>query len=112
MEADMNDKVKAIIAHITIIGWVIALLMHLSSKKSAPAVTNAFGGTLNQFYLRQVLGVFILSFVNMLPLGILNIIIALALFAAWLYSLVMAIQEKREPLPLVGSYFQKWFDFI
>jgi uncharacterized membrane protein len=109
----MTDKIKAIIAHITIIGWLIALLMHLSSKKSAPsAMTNAFGGTLNQFYLRQLLGLILLSFVNMLPLGVLNLIISIALLAAWLYSLVMAIQEKREPLPLVGEYFQKWFDFI
>ncbi|MGV6809665.1 MAG: hypothetical protein ACWA5U_07290 [bacterium] len=108
----MNDRIKAIIAHITIIGWVIALLMHLSSKKSAPTMSNAFGGTLNQFYLRQMLGVFIFSLVNMLPLGILNLVLATVLFAAWLYSLAMAIQEKRVPLPFVGEYFQKWFDFI
>ena len=45
----MNDQTKAIVAHITIIGWLISLFMNQSENRTP----------LTSFYLRQLLGLFL-----------------------------------------------------
>lgn len=98
----MSDKIKAIIAHITIIGWVIALIINLTQGKTPLTV----------FYLRQVLGLIIISFIaNLLP-DLISFVISLLVFGLLIYSLVGAIKNERWELPFIGEYFQKWFNFI
>lgn len=46
----MKPKEIAIIAHITIIGWVVALVMNSNNKSS-----------LATFYIRQMLGLLLLA---------------------------------------------------
>ena len=98
----MSDKVKAIVAHITIIGWVIALIVNMTQEKT-PLAT---------FYLRQLLGLIAIGFISRFFPPFLSTIIWLVLIAASIYSLLGAIKEERRELPWVGEYFQKWFDLI
>ena len=51
----MDDKTKSIVAHLTLIGWVIALVMNQSDK-----------GPNTSFYLRQMLGLVVLGLVGWL----------------------------------------------
>lgn len=98
----MSDKVKAIVAHITLIGWLIALVVNFTQGKTP----------LTTFYLRQLLGLIAIGLVaGFLPTFI-GTVISLIIIAAWVYSLIGAIKEERRELPWVGEYFQKWFDFI
>lgn len=97
----MNDQAKAIVAHITLIGWLISLVLHLTGPREP----------LTRFYLRQYLGIMLTGFVlglltRMLPvLGILSLLV----LAAWVYSLVGAIRKERWAVPVLGDTFQNAF---
>ena len=94
----MNDHTKAVIAHLTWIGWFISLIVNLTDKKTP----------LTSFYLRQMLGV-ALVFTLGWYVPLINWIICLAATLAWVYSLVGALQKRELLLPVVGEYFQEWF---
>lgn len=104
-----NNQAKtiAIVSYITIIGWVIALVMHQSNKSS-----------LGRFHLRQMLGLIALALVNNLiimrvgALYWLGVIISLGLLVLWIIGLISAINEEEKPLPVLGAQFQQWFSFI
>ncbi|MEO6131288.1 MAG: hypothetical protein ABIQ02_05540 [Saprospiraceae bacterium] len=102
----MDDKTKSIVAHITIIGWIIALVMNQSDK-----------GPNTSFYLRQVLGIFILAAVGTILLGLLGIY---TLYLIWIFlmlglviiSLLYALGGTQKPVPVLGVMFQQWFKGI
>lgn len=102
-----QGKTVAIIAHITVIGWIVALLMNNNQRT-----------TYGSFYIRQVLGIFLLGLVCWLLRGIpvLGWISAtvggLAAFVLWIVSLINAASDKQTPVPLVGPLFQEWFRTI
>ncbi|MCJ8288676.1 MAG: hypothetical protein MJK07_02830 [Flavobacteriales bacterium] len=111
MEMQEPGKTRAIIAHITLIGWIIALVQNNSDKNDDAS-----------FYIRQMLGLFILAigfqiigtiFVFIPILGwMISMITMLASFGVvglWVYSLISAINGKKEPTPFIGGHFQKWF---
>lgn len=99
----MSDKVKSIIAHITVIGWIIAFVMNLTTGKTPQA----------NFYLRQTFGLFLIGiFINLLPIRSLSLLISLVVLGLLIYSLLGAINGERRELPVIGKYFQDWFKFI
>ncbi len=104
----------AVIAHITIIGLVIAIVMNADKKSE-----------LASFYIRQVLGLSILGLAISIVVGILslipvvNVIVAIAgffvnlgLVVLLIMSLLSAIKGEQKELPVVGKMFQKWFASI
>jgi len=93
----MDGKTKAIVAHLTLIGWIIALVLNQNEQKDE----------LGSFYIRQMLGLLILSVFAVIPF--LGLIIWLASFIFWIISLVGAISGQPKELPLIGKYFQEWF---
>ncbi len=103
MEAFSPDtpqaKTIAIVAHITIIGWVVALILNQNEQSS-------FGA----FYIRQTLGLMLMSLLAWIPL--LGWLVGLVCIILWVVSLIQAASEKAEPLPIVGEYFQQWFASI
>jgi len=98
----MDDKTKSIVAHLTLIGWVIALVMNQSDK-----------GPNTSYYLRQVLGLFIIgilgSVIGMLTLSIISTIVYVAVLILWILSLLGAVSGEQKPIPVVGDMFQQWF---
>jgi FtsH-binding integral membrane protein len=111
MEMQEPGKTRAIISHITLIGWIIAIVQNSSDKNEDAS-----------FYIRQVLGLMILgvgmqiivtifAFIPILNIimGLVGWIVFLAIIGAWVYSLVSAINGKKEPTPFVGGMFQQWF---
>ncbi len=99
----MNDKVKAIIAHITLFGWLIALALHYFTEQTPLA----------RFYLRQVLGLLLFGFIiRFIPFMVLGLPLTIALVVLWGMSLYGAIQGEEKELPLIGQYFQRWFNFL
>jgi uncharacterized membrane protein len=92
-----SGKTVAIIAHLTIIGWIVAIIMNSSNKTE-----------LGSFYVRQTLGIFLIGFVlGIIP--IINIIGFIITFILWIISLIGAINGNKKPVFLVGEYFQDWF---
>lgn len=92
----MDARVKAIVAHITIIGWVIALVINTNNKEEYTS-----------FYLRQTLGIHLLSMViSWIP--VIGWFLGIVIFAFWLLSFIYAIQGDMKIIPF-GESFQDWF---
>ncbi|SDG85548.1 hypothetical protein [Winogradskyella thalassocola] len=92
-----DGKNVAIIAHITFIGWIIALVMNSSNKTK-------FGS----FYIRQMLGLVIIAVVtSWIP--IINLVMWLVLLVAWIMSIIAALGGEMKPTFLFGKQFQEWF---
>jgi len=102
--ATTEDRTVAILAYITIIGFIIAIVMH-GSKKTA----------LGAFHLRQALGLFITAIVGWIGLAITVVglvlipFFGLAILVFAIMGLVAAAGGQQKPLPLLGDKYQKWF---
>ena len=98
----MSGKAKAIIAHITLVGWIIALILNMNDKDE-----------FTSFYIRQYLGIMIIGVLGNAVLNMVNGTLAMVwgviMLVAWLLSLIGAITDKKNETPVVGSYFQDWF---
>lgn len=106
--ATTEDRTVAIVSYLTIIGFIVAIILH-SNKKTA----------LGSYHLRQCLGLIVtaiaLSIAGMV-LAFIPILGWLAVLAAWVGFLVLwvmgliaAAGGQQKPLPVVGEYYQKWF---
>jgi len=106
--ASTEDRTVAILSYITLIGFIVAIVMH-SSKKTA----------LGSFHLRQALGLLVTG----LAFGFCVIILAfipilgwLVILLGWLSLLVLVVMGligaasgQQKPVPVLGAYYQKWF---
>jgi hypothetical protein len=115
-----EDKTVAIVAYLTLIGFIIAIIIH-SNKKTK----------LGAFHLRQVLGFMLTGIACWIGVAIIMLILALVLsfvkfllvilvpliwlafvgsmFALWVMGLLAAINGQMTPMPVVGPLYQKWF---
>ncbi len=92
-----SGKTVAIIAHLTFIGWIIAIIMNSSNKTEV-----------GSFYIRQVLGIFLLGIVcSLIP--IVNFIAWILPLVLWIMSLIGSINGNQKPVFLLGEHFQNWF---
>lgn len=91
-------KNVAIIAHLTLIGWIIALIMNNGDNKTS------YGS----FYIRQMLGLLIMALVlGFIP--VVGWILNIGVIILWVISLVNAFSGNEKPVPGVGPLFQSWF---
>ena len=96
----MDGKTKAIVAHITYIGWIIALVINSNEKDE-----------ITSYYLRQLLGIYLFSIViSFVP--VINIIGWIAALIFWILSLIGAVNGEMTETPIIGKYFQDWFKGI
>jgi len=114
--ASTEDKTVAIIAYITLVGFIIALIMHGSKKTQIGA-----------FHLRQVLGLILTSIVGWIGVAVVAMILVfipvvgpivaallwfgfgVGLLVLFIMGLIAAINGQQKPMPVVGPYFAKWF---
>jgi uncharacterized membrane protein len=96
----MDGKTKAIVAHITWVGWLIALIINSNEKDE-----------ITSFYIRQLLGIYLFSIViSFIPL--VNIVGWIIAIVFWILSLIGSINGEMKETPVVGKYFQDWFKGI
>lgn len=96
----MDGKTKAIVAHITLIGWIIALVLNGQEKDEFAA-----------FYIRQMLGLIIISVVGSF-IPFVNFVLWIGVLVFWIMSIISASNGEMKPLPLLGEQFQQWFKGI
>lgn len=107
METTTDDgKTVAIIAYITLIGWIIALIMNNGNKTA-----------LGSYHIRQSLGIICVGVVLAIIVGVIGIsilswIVQLAILVFWILGLVSAVQGEMKPVPVLGEKFQEWFKGI
>ena len=109
-----EDRTTAIISYLTIVGFIVAIVLH-TNKKTA----------LGAFHLRQMLGFIIagiavsiavsitavilafIPFVGPFLIGLLWFVLWAGGFALWVMGLIAAIQGKQTPVPVIGEQIQK-----
>jgi len=103
-EEIQQGKSNAIVAYFTIIGCIIAIFMNMENK-------NKFAS----FHIKQALGIHILYFLLLAIVSgfnswLITFSFWLFVFILWVYGFIGALQGRKTIIPLVGEYFQKWFD--
>ncbi|RMB59550.1 hypothetical protein EAX61_08170 [Dokdonia sinensis] len=96
-----EGKNIAIIAYITFIGLIIAIVMN-NDKKDPFA----------SFHIRNMLGLILFGIINSFLarfIPVVPLLIWIGLFVFWIIGLIGAVQEERKELPVVGPLFQDWF---
>ncbi len=111
-----EDKTVAILSYLTLIGFIIAIVLH-NGKKTA----------LGTFHLQQALGLVVTAIGGCIAIVILGIILAFIPVLGWILSLLInlgfglgmlalviigfinALNGQMKPLPVVGAQYQKWF---
>ncbi len=100
-----EDTTVALLAYITIIGFIIAIVMHGNKKTQ-----------LGAYHLRQALGLFLTGFAGGIVLAIIPVVgwlmlpffyLAIVVFA--IMGIIAAVNGKQKPLPLLGEKYQQWF---
>lgn len=92
-----QDRIIAIVAHITIVGWVIAMVMNAQRRSE-------FAG----FYIRQCLGLHAFLALGWLIPGV-RLVIGIIILVLLILSLIGAINNRKSLSPYIGNYFQDWF---
>jgi uncharacterized membrane protein len=99
-----EDKTVAILCYVTIIGFIVAILMHPSRKTE-----------LGAFHLRQMLGMVLTSVVGsicaVVPIlgWIVWFLVLIGMFVLWFLGLLSALKGDMRPVPLLGEHYQRWF---
>ncbi|MDE1191911.1 MAG: hypothetical protein PW786_07225 [Arachidicoccus sp.] len=106
-----NGKTVAIVSYLSIIGWIIALVLHNNNKTS-----------LGAYHLRQTITLYIIaialgiaeSFLVFIPfigwlIGIAFIFLFIGIFVLWIIGFIAAINGQEKPIPVIGSKSQQWF---
>lgn len=106
MENANEGKTTAIIAYLTIIGSLIAMTMNMEPK-------NEFA----RFHTRQAFGLHLMFHAFALFSSVWFNEYALyglylCYFILWIYGFLGALSDKKQMVPILGPYFQKWFTFI
>jgi uncharacterized membrane protein len=106
-----EDKTVAIIAYITLIGFIIAIVMHGSNKTK-----------LGAYHLRQALGLFAFGVAIMVTLMILMFIpfvgfilamlspfVGLGILVLVIMGIINASNGLEKPVPIIGGFSEKMF---
>ena len=99
-----NGKTYAIIAYITWIGWIVALILN-SEKKFELA----------KFHLRQALLIMLAliacGIVMVIPIlgWLVGIVGYIALLIFWIMGFIAAINGEKKEVPIIGKLAQQWF---
>jgi uncharacterized membrane protein len=91
---DSNAKLVGVLSYITILGWIVAIILH-SNKRSE------FGA----FHLRQSLGLFITGLIlGWIP--VIGWLLWIVIIAFLIVGLIYAVQEEMKTVPVVGDFYQ------
>jgi uncharacterized membrane protein len=105
MTESLPGKTKAILAYSTFVGFLIAASINANEKDDFATwhIKNMFG-----IILLWIVSLVTQFNINLLAGDILQITSILCL----IYSLVMAIQNKKQGVPILSEKFQQWFTFL
>jgi uncharacterized membrane protein len=97
----MDAKTKSVIAHIIVIGWIVALIMNSSSGQERHLMTS--------YYLRQLVGIQLLMLVGSIIPPFIGWAVLIFSVILWVISLLGALSGETKEVPFLGEYFQEWF---
>lgn len=109
----MDAKTIAWVSYLTIIGWIIAFVSYGNLNPKTSLAT---------FHLRQSLGIILLGVACSILfrmfmwgfafIGVLSPVVWILIVVLWVLGLLAAINGEEKPVPVMGTLFQQWFQFI
>lgn len=102
-----QDKTIAIVAYLTVIGLVVALVLN-NEKKDLFA----------KYHIRQSLGLVLtsiaLSIINVIPIlgWIVSMVGAFVLLYMWIMGLLNAVNGREKPVPILGEKYEEWLKSV
>ena len=109
----MTNKTLAIVAYITLIGWLIAYFQYKDKPEKDPLV---------RYHLGQALGLIIFSIVLSVAIGItVSVLPSLATILSTagllplillVFGIIAASNESCSPVPGIGKFFEGKFSFL
>ena len=107
----MTNRTMAIVAYITIIGWVVAYLSYRKSDDKSPFVRYHLGQSIGIILLSVALSIVSGILVGLLPaLATLFYLISLCPFILMLLGIITASNEAQRPIPLIGKLVEGKFN--
>lgn len=83
----MDKKTTAIVAHLSLIGWIIALCA--GDKEGA------------KFWINQTLVIFLFTLLGIIPC--IGWLWDIFMVVCWVMSLISSINQEEKPVPLIGG---------
>jgi uncharacterized membrane protein len=113
-----EGKGIAVVAYLSWIGWIIALVINSQNKKNdfvSFHVRQALGILIG--YIATFIGGFILMFLLAFAIPFLGIFVGYFIilggvafwFIMWLLGFIYALQGNYQTIPMFGDSFQRWF---
>ena len=97
MANQVEGKDVAIIAHITLVGMIIALIMNSNNRTD-------FGS----YHLRQTIGLWLTGVIGSF-IPFVNFVIWLLILINWIVGIINAINGNEKPMPILGKQYAQWF---
>lgn len=95
-----SGRTIAVVSYFSIVGWVIALLMHGKNPSHLAA-----------YHLRQMLGL-ILTWVLLSFIPLIGWLLALPVLVLWGYGVYYAFNARMLPVPILGDFYQESFNSL
>ncbi|MDN5284552.1 MAG: import component protein [Mucilaginibacter sp.] len=108
----MTKKTMAMVAYITIIGWIVAYLSYKKDTEKSSLVNYHLGQALGILIAYIVLSAISFILLSFLPfLATILYVVLLIPFVLLLFGIVAASNEVERPVPIIGKIFEGWFNF-
>ena len=108
----MKNKTMAIVAYITLIGWIISYLEFKKSTEKSRLVNYHLGQSLGIIITSFVLSIISSIILAIIPsLGFIFYIVLLIPFLLLLLGIIAANNEVEKPVPIIGKIFEGRFNF-
>lgn len=99
-----DDKTMGIIAYLTIIGLIVAIIMN--NEKKDPFTS---------YHIRQSLGLAVtgiaLAVIGIIPFigWLISILGMVFIVILWIMGLINALNGSEKPVPVLGDKYMEWF---
>lgn len=108
----MKQKTIAVVAYITIIGWIISYLEFKKSKEKSALANYHLGQSMGIIMTSVLLSILSSIILAIIPaLGLIFYLILLLPFILMLLGIVTANNGLEKPVPLIGRIFERKFNF-
>ncbi|UAB80761.1 hypothetical protein INR76_11665 [Marixanthomonas sp. SCSIO 43207] len=102
---NLSAKTKAIIAYMTFVGTLIAFFINKDNKHE-----------FTTWHIKNMFGLLLLLIISQVTQAYVDLlfgeILWLIAFVLWVFSLIMAILNKKQAIPYFSDKFQEWFTFL
>ncbi|WP_124981453.1 hypothetical protein [Nonlabens xiamenensis] len=115
--SSLAGKNLAILAYASSLFLYIHLLLFIGVFGIAVIMNQNKGQQFAAFHIRQMFGIAIIAilisvFAELIPTWYIALLIITLMVLIALLGMLSALRDQKDPLPVLGSYFQTWFSFI